>query len=206
MAEFIEINEYNIDSRKVREIVSNLQNGGIAIIPTDSIYAIVGDLMHRDAMEKICRLIDKKPNKANLSILCSDLSNLAEYTFQLPNPTYKLMKRVLPGPFTFILKANNNVPKIFRQNKKTIGIRVPDNAICQAIISEIGNPLLSTSIHSEDEIQEYLTEPQEIYENWMNKVDLIIDGGAGSNIGTTVIDATENELSIIREGKGIELI
>ena len=137
MAEFLEINEYNIDSRKVRDIVATLQNGGIAIIPTDSIYAIVGDLMHREAMDKICKLIGAKPNKANLSILCSDLSNLAEYTFQLPNPTYKLMKRVLPGPFTFILKANNNVPKIFRQNKKTIGIRVPDNAICQAIISEI---------------------------------------------------------------------
>ena len=206
MAEFLEINEYNIDSRKVRDIVSILQNGGIAIIPTDSIYAIVGDLMHRDAMDKICKLIGAKPNKANLSILCSDLSNLAEYTFQLPNPTYKLMKRVLPGPFTFILKANNNVPKIFRQNKKTIGIRVPNNAICQAIINELGNPLLSTSIHSEDEIQEYLTEPEEIYENWMNKVDYIVDGGAGSNIGTTVIDATESDLSIIREGKGIELI
>lgn len=206
MAEFLEINEYNIDSRKVRDIVSTLQNGGIAIIPTDSIYAIVGDLMHRDAMDKICKLIGAKPNKANLSILCSDLSNLAEYTFQLPNPTYKLMKRVLPGPFTFILKANNNVPKIFRQNKKTIGIRVPNNAICQAIINELGNPLLSTSIHSEDEIQEYLTEPEEIYENWMNKVDYIVDGGAGSNIGTTVIDATESDLSIIREGKGIELI
>ena len=206
MAEFLEINEYNIDSRKVRDIVSILQNGGIAIIPTDSIYAIVGDLMHRDEMDKICKLIGAKPNKANLSILCSDLSNLAEYTFQLPNPTYKLMKRVLPGPFTFILKANNNVPKIFRQNKKTIGIRVPNNAICQAIINELGNPLLSTSIHSEDEIQEYLTEPEEIYENWMNKVDYIVDGGAGSNIGTTVIDATESDLSIIREGKGIELI
>ena len=206
MAEFIEINTHNIDSRKVKELANSLREGGIAIIPTDSIYAIVGDLMHRDAMDKICRLINIKPNKANLSILCSDLSNLSEYTFQLDNPTYKLMKRLLPGPFTFILKANNHIPKIFRQNKKTIGIRVPDNAIVQALIKELGNPVVSTSIHSEDEIQEYLTEPEEIYQNWMHKVDLIVDGGAGSNIGTTVIDASEGELTIIREGKGFELV
>mgnify|MGYP000155428028 FL=1 len=116
------------------------------------------------------------------------------------------MKRLLPGPFTFILKANNNIPKIFRQNKKTIGIRVPDNTICQALISELGNPLISSSIHSVDEIQEYLTEPQEIYENWKNKINLIVDGGAGKNTGTTVIDASNGEISIIREGLGIEKI
>jgi tRNA threonylcarbamoyl adenosine modification protein (Sua5/YciO/YrdC/YwlC family) len=113
------------------------------------------------------------------------------------------MKRVLPGPFTFILKANNNIPKIFRQNKKTIGIRVPDNAICQAIVAELGNPLVSSSIHSEDEIQEYLTEPEEIFELWNGKVEYIIDGEAGSNIGTTVIDASEGELELVREGLGI---
>ena len=116
------------------------------------------------------------------------------------------MKRLLPGPFTFILKANNNIPKIFRQNKKTIGIRVPDNTICQALISSLGNPLISSSIHSEDEIQEYLTEPYEIYENWQNKIDLIVDGGAGKNIGTTVIDATTGIIVVVREGLGIEKI
>ncbi|HAY87861.1 MAG TPA: threonylcarbamoyl-AMP synthase [Bacteroidetes bacterium] len=204
MSEFVEIRPHNINTRTIREIVQVLRTGGLAIIPTDSIYAIVGDLYHREVMEKICKLIDKKPNKANLSILCKDLSNLSEYTSPIANPTYKLMNRVLPGPFTFILKANNNIPKIFRQNKKTIGIRVPDNTICQAIVAELGNPLVSSSIHSEDEIQEYLTEPEEIFELWNGKVEYIIDGEAGSNIGTTVIDASEGELELVREGLGIE--
>lgn len=203
MSEFVEIRPHNINAKTVREIVQVLRKGGLAIIPTDSIYAIVGDLYHREVMDKICKLINQKPNKANLSILCKDLSNLSEYTSPIPNPTYKLMKRVLPGPFTFILKANNNIPKIFRQNKKTIGIRVPDNAICQAIVAELGNPLVSSSIHSEDEIQEYLTEPEEIFELWNGKVEYIIDGEAGSNIGTTVIDASEGELELVREGLGI---
>jgi tRNA threonylcarbamoyl adenosine modification protein (Sua5/YciO/YrdC/YwlC family) len=204
MSEFVEIRPHNINTKTIREIVQVLRKGGLAIIPTDSIYAIVGDLYHREVMDKVCKLIDQKPNKANLSILCKDLSNLSEYTSPIPNPTYKLMKRVLPGPFTFILKANNNIPKIFRQNKKTIGIRVPDNAICQAIVAELGNPLVSSSIHSEDDIQEYLTEPEEIFELWNGKVEYIIDGEAGSNIGTTVIDASEGELELVREGLGIE--
>ena len=204
MSEFIEIRPHNINSKTIREIVQVLRKGGLSIIPTDSIYAIVGDLHHRGVMEKICKLLDKKPNKANLSILCKDLSNLSEYTSPISNPTYKVMNRVLPGPFTFILKADNNVPKIFRQNKKTIGIRVPDNAICQALIAELGNPLVCSSIHSEDEIQEYLTEPEEIFEVWQNKVDYIIDGEAGKNIGTTVLDASEDEIELVREGLGID--
>jgi tRNA threonylcarbamoyl adenosine modification protein (Sua5/YciO/YrdC/YwlC family) len=204
MSEFIEIRPHNINSKTIREIVQVLRKGGLAIIPTDSIYAIVGDLHHRGVMEKICKLLDKKPNNANLSILCKDLSNLSEYTSPISNPTYKVMNRVLPGPFTFILKANNNVPKIFRQNKKTIGIRVPDNAICQALIAELGNPLVCSSIHSEDEIQEYLTEPEEIFEVWQNKVDYIIDGEAGQNVGTTVLDASEDEIELVREGLGID--
>ena len=206
MSEFVELRPHNINSKTIVEIVQVLRNGGLAIIPTDSIYAIVGDLLHRDVMEKICRLLEKKPSHANLSILCKDLSSLSEYTSPISNPTYKVMNRLLPGPFTFILKASNNVPKIFRQNKKTIGIRVPDNEICQAIISELGNPLVCPSIHSEDEIQEYLTEPQEIFEVWQNKVAYIVDGEAGHNVGTTVIDASEGELELIREGLGIELL
>jgi len=206
MSEFVELRPHNINSKTIVEIVQVLRNGGLAIIPTDSIYAIVGDLLHRDVMEKICRLLEKKPRHANLSILCKDLSSLSEYTSPISNPTYKVMNRLLPGPFTFILKASNNVPKIFRQNKKTIGIRVPNNEICQAIISELGNPLVCSSIHSEDEIQEYLTEPQEIFEVWQNKVAYIVDGEAGHNVGTTVIDASEGELELIREGLGIELL
>ncbi len=206
MSNLIEIMPHNIDHRSIQTIVNSLRKGDLAIIPTDSIYAIVGDLNHREVLEKICKQIGKKPNKANLSILCDGLSNLSKYTSTISNPLYKLMKRLLPGPFTFILKANNNIPKIFRQDKKTIGIRVPDNTICQALISELGNPLISSSIHSVDEIQEYLTEPQEIYENWKNKINLIVDGGAGKNTGTTVIDASNGEISIIREGLGIEKI
>lgn len=206
MSEFVALRPHNINSKTIVEIVQVLRNGGLAIIPTDSIYAIVGDLLHRDVMEKICRLLEKKPSHANLSILCKDLSSLSEYTSPISNPTYKVMNRLLPGPFTFILKASNNVPKIFRQNKKTIGIRVPNNEICQAIISELGNPLVCSSIHSEDEIQEYLTEPQEIFEVWQNKVAYIVDGEAGHNVGTTVIDASEGELELIREGLGIELL
>lgn len=206
MSEFVELRPHNINSKTIVEIVQVLRNGGLAIIPTDSIYAIVGDLLHRDVMEKICRLLEKKPSHANLSILCKDLSSLSEYTSPISNPTYKVMNRLLPGPFTFILKASNNVPKIFRQNKKTIGIRVPNNEICQAIISELGNPLVCSSIHSEDEIQEYLTEPQEIFEVWQNKVAYIVDGEAGHNVGTTVIDASEGELELLREGLGIELL
>jgi tRNA threonylcarbamoyl adenosine modification protein (Sua5/YciO/YrdC/YwlC family) len=206
MSEFVELRPHNINSKTIVEIVQVLRNGGLAIIPTDSIYAIVGDLLHRDVMEKICRLLEKKPSHANLSILCKDLSSLSEYTSPISNPTYKVMNRLLPGPFTFILKASNNVPKIFRQNKKTIGIRVPDHEICQAIISELGNPLVCSSIHSEDEIQEYLTEPQEIFEVWQNKVAYIVDGEAGHNVGTTVIDASEGELELIREGLGIALL
>ncbi len=206
MSTLIEIRPHNIDQRSIQTIVNALKNGDLAIIPTDSIYAVVGDLNHRDVLEKICKQIGKKPNKANLSILCDGLSNLSKYTSTIPNPLYKLMKRLLPGPYTFILKASNNIPKIFRQNKKTIGIRVPDNTICQALIYALGNPLISSSIHSEDEIQEYLTEPLEIYENWQNKINLIIDGGAGKNTGTTVIDASTEEISIIREGLGVEKV
>ena len=157
MGKYIEILPHNIDSRRISDVIKVLKKGGIVIIPTDSIYAIVGDLYQKDVMEKICKLIGQKPNKANLSILCKNLSHLSEYTSHIPNPTYKLMNSLFPGPFTFILKASNKIPTIFRRNKKTIGIRVPNNEIAQAIISELGNPLVSTSIHAEDEIQKYLT-------------------------------------------------
>ena len=197
---------HNIDQRKIDQLVEALKQGEIIVVPTDSIYALVGDLNHRQVLDKICKLVDKKPNRVNLSILCKDLSNLSMYTHHLDNATYKLMNRLLPGPFTFILKASSNVPKIFRQNKKTIGIRVPDNAIVQALIEALGNPLVSTSIHSEDEIQTYLTEIEEIYEVWQDKVEWIVDGGTGGNIGSTVIDAVGEEPFIIREGKGMELI
>lgn len=206
MSELVEIFPHNIDDRKIDQLVKLLKQGEIIVVPTDTIYALVGDLNHRNVLENICRLVGKKPNKVNLSILCKDLSNLSVYTHQIDNSTYKLMNRLLPGPFTFILQASSKVPKIFRRNKKTIGIRVPDNSIIQALIEALGNPLVSTSIHSEDEIQTYLTEIEEIYQVWDDKVAAIVDGGVGGNVGSTVIDASGDEAYILREGKGIELI
>jgi len=144
------------------------------------------------------------PNKANLSLLCRDLTDLATYCKPLSNPIFKLMKRVLPGPFTFILTATNDVSKIFKTNKKTVGIRVPDNAIVQAIVNQLGHPLVSSSIHSEDEILDYITEPTEIYEEWKHRVDYVVDGGVGKNQGSTVLDCTESEAYIIREGLGMD--
>lgn len=206
MSELLEIFPHNIDDRKIDHLVSLLKKGEILVVPTDTIYALVGDLNHRSVLDTICKLVGKKPNRVNLSILCKDLSNLSVYTHQIDNSTYKLMNRLLPGPFTFILPASSKVPKIFRRNKKTIGIRVPENSIIQALIEKLGNPLISTSIHSEDEIQTYLTEIEEIYEVWNGKVAAIVDGGTGGNVGSTVIDVSEGEAVMIREGKGAELI
>lgn len=183
-----------------------LRSGGLVILPTDSIYAIAGDLYHKDAMDKLCKLLGKKPNKAELSILCNNLSTVANYTTPIDNSTYKLMNRLLPGPFTFVLKASGLIPNIFKRNKKTIGIRIPDNSICQAVIATLGHPLVSSSIHAEDEIQQYLTEPEQIFEEWDHKADIIISGGIGSNMGTTVIDGTGTELELIREGLLVELV
>lgn len=203
MTEFIEIDPYYINSREIQRLTEGLRNGKLAIIPTDSIYAIVGDLNHRMVVDNLAKAINEKSKKAHFSILCKDLKNLSVYTTQIDNATYKLMNRLLPGPYTFILKASNEVPKIFRENKKTIGIRVPDNTITQAIIAELENPLVSTSLHSEDAIQQYLTDPMEIYEMWQHKVDYIIDGGIGKNEGTTVLEVDSNGVNLIREGLGI---
>jgi tRNA threonylcarbamoyl adenosine modification protein (Sua5/YciO/YrdC/YwlC family) len=200
MAELLSINPDNIDSRKIKECVRLLNKGEVIIIPTDSIYALACDINQKRSIEEICRLLNKRFNKANLSILCESLSRLSQFTLPISTPIYKLMNRLLPGPFTFILKASSEVPKIFRSNKKTIGIRVPDNAIVQAIIEELGRPLVSSSIHAEDEIQKYLTEPEEIFEEWHLKVPLIVDGGIGQNEGSTVIDCTIEPAEVIRAG------
>ncbi|MCB9262739.1 MAG: threonylcarbamoyl-AMP synthase [Flavobacteriales bacterium] len=205
-AEYIELHKNTPDMRKIREIAAAYKAGKIIIIPTDSIYAISCDMYSRDGIETISRLIGKKVNKANLSLLCRDLSHLSEYCKPIQNSVFKLMKTVLPGPFTFILTATNEVSKIFKTNKKTVGIRVPDNEIVQRLIEELGNPIISSSLHSEDEILEYITDPEEIYDKWQHKVDVVIAAGAGKNQGSTVIDCTEKEPYIVREGLGMELI
>ncbi|MCB0733124.1 MAG: threonylcarbamoyl-AMP synthase [Flavobacteriales bacterium] len=203
-AEFIQLHQSNPDQRRIRQIVAELENGQVIILPTDTVYALVCTLDNRDGIDRICKLLGKKPGKANLSLLCRDLSDLSEYCRQIPNPVFKLMKHVLPGPFTFILNATNAVAKRFRSNKKTVGIRVPESEIVHAILSELNMPLVSSSIHSEDEILDYITDPEEIYQVWQHQVSMVIDGGAGSNIASTVLDCTENEAVIIREGMGMD--
>ncbi|MEZ4936428.1 MAG: L-threonylcarbamoyladenylate synthase [Crocinitomicaceae bacterium] len=198
----IEINPYNIDKRLLKQVVDVLRNGGIIIYPTDSVYAMGCDLKNRRALEKLAKLKGIKLSQANFSIICYDLSNISEYTKNFDRSIFKLLKHNLPGPFTFILNATNEIPKLFDSNKKTIGIRVPDHDLIREIVKELGNPIVTTSIHDEDEIMEYTTDPYQIYEKYDGKVDMIIDGGFGNLYASTVVDCTEDEPVIIREGIG----
>lgn len=199
---FTEIHPANPDKRYITKCCEVLRQGGVVICPTDTIYSFVCDLKSKNAIEKMAKLKGLKAEKANFSMLCSDLSNLAEYTLPFNNSIFRLMKNNLPGPFTFILNANSKVSKMFH-NKKTIGIRVPDNNIVKKIISELGNPLLSTSIHDDDEIIDYTTDPAILFERFSEKVEIIIDGGFGNNTPSTVVDCTQLEPIIIRQGAGI---
>ncbi len=192
----------NPDSRKIQLIVDILNKGGIIIYPTDSVYSLGCSLHKKRAIEKLAQLKGIKLKKANFSIICSDLSHLAEYTKPIDRSTYKLLNKNLPGPFTFILKASNQIPKLFDTNRKSIGIRIPDNNIVNAIIESLGHPLVTTSIHDEDEIVEYTTDPSLIEEKWEKLVDGIIDGGYGNNVASTVVDLSNDTIEIIRQGVG----
>lgn len=198
----LRINPDNIDDRLIWQVVNCLKRGGVIIYPTDTVYTLGCDLTHRDAYEKVCKLKDIKSNKANFSIVCYDLSHITDFTMNVPTPVYKMMKKLLPGPYTFILNGNNNLSKIYGYNKKTIGIRVPDNPIARAIVDELGAPILSASIKNEDTILEYITDPNELYELYENIVDIVIDGGPGGNVASTVIDYTGQEPLLVREGAG----
>lgn len=200
-AEFIKLFEKNPDPRKIQQIVDILKDGGVIIYPTDTIYGLGCDLTNRKAIDKLCWVKGIKPGKINLSFICEDMSHISDYVKNLSTPTFKLMKKNLPGPFTFILPANSNVPKIVNANKKTVGIRIPNNKIPIAIVKALGNPLITTSI-KEDDIVEYPTDPEEIYENFKNLVDVVIDGGYGNNNPSTVIDCTKEPAEIVREGLG----
>lgn len=202
MTELLQINPDNIDDRLITQVVKCLRNGGIIIYPTDTVYTLGCDLTHRSAYEKLCKLKDLKPNKANFSIVCYDLSHISDYTLNVGNACFKLMKRCLPGPYTFILPANHTITKIYGYNKKTIGIRVPENNIARSIVHALGEPILSASIKNHDTILEYITDPQEIYELYEGEVDIVIDGGPGGNIASTILDYTGDEPIVIREGKG----
>lgn len=201
MAELIKIYEKNPSQKEIKKVVNVLKKGGLVIYPTDTVYGLGCDITNTSAMEKIAKLRGIKLEKANFSFICKDLSNLSDYVKQIDTATFKILKRNLPGPYTFILPSGGNLPNVFKK-KKTVGIRVPNNSICQAIVEELGNPIISTSIHDEDDVIEYTTDPELIYEKWGNQVDMVIDGGYGGNVASTVIDLTNPEPEIIREGKG----
>lgn len=201
MAEFIKIYEDKPNEAAIKKVVDVLRDGGLVIYPTDTVYGLGCDITNSRALEKLAKIKDVKLEKANFSFVCSSLSNLSDYVKQIDTSTFKILKRALPGPYTFILPGNNDLPKEFRK-KKTVGIRVPDNNIAIQIVEMLGNPIVSTSIHDDDEVIEYSTDPELIFEKWQNKVDLIIDGGYGENVASTIIDLTGHEPIVVREGKG----
>lgn len=195
----------NPDERQINKVVDVLNDGGIIIYPTDTVYGLGCSIYNHKAVEKIARLKKRKPTEANFSFICYDLSHLSDFTRQISNTTFKLMKKNLPGPFTFILPASNNVPKLFKNKKKTVGIRIPENNIPLEIVRILGHPILTTSILDEDEVIEYTTDPELIYEKYAGIVDCVINGGFGDNVPSTVVDCTKDEIEILRYGKG-ELI
>ena len=201
MPKLIKLYNENPNTRQIAEVVEVLKKGGLIIYPTDTVYGLGCDITNTTALEKVARIKNIKLDKSNFSFICYDLSNLSDYVKQIDTPTYKILKRTLPGPFTFILKGNNKLPKVFKK-KKTVGIRIPDNNIVREIVHQLGNPIVSTSIYDEDDVIEYTTDPELIYEKWKDKVDLVIDGGYGDNQASTIVDLTGDEIEIIREGKG----
>ncbi len=193
----------NPNPKDIKTIIECLRDGGVIIYPTDTVYSMGCDIFQHKAVERVAAIKGVKAEKADFSIICSDLSHISDYTKPFNTEIYKLMKKALPGPFTFILQANSNVPKIFQNRKKTIGIRVPANNIIRQLVGDYGNPIISTSIYDEDEIIEYTVDPELIHEKYFNMVDIVIDGGYGDNIPSTVVDCTSDEIELIRQGKGM---
>lgn len=201
-ATYIKIHPDNPESRKIDQVADVLRNGGIIIYPTDTVYGIGCDLLNRKAIERLCQILNIKPQKLNLSFICQDLSHISEYVKRIDSNVFKLMKKTLPGPYTFILESSSKVPRILDINKKTVGIRIPDHAVPRAIVSRLGNPLITSSLKSEDHIREYTTDPEEMYNDFMHKVDLVIDSGTGGNVPSSVIDCTEGKIVVVREAAG----
>lgn len=199
-AEFIKLYEENPEIDKIDRIVRVLKSGGVIIYPTDTVYGIGCDFGNTKAVQRVCQIKNTKPQ--SLSFICYDLSEISAYTNGLSTPIFKVMKKVLPGPFTFILNASHKVPKVLNAKKKTVGIRVPNNNIPREIVKQLGNPIITTSIHDEDQVLEYSTDPELIFEKYKNLVDIVIDGGYGGNVGSTVVDCSNDELELVRAGLG----
>lgn len=201
-AELLKIHPQNPEPRKINHSVEVLRKGGIIVYPTDTVYGIGCDLINRRAVERLVQIIGTKPQKLNLSFICNDLSHISEYVKRIDTPFFKILKKTLPGPFTYILESSSSVPKILDVNKKTVGIRIPDHPIPREIVALLGNPLITSSIKDDDVIKEYTTDPEEIYKDFKHKVDLVIDGGPGGNIPSTVVDFTEGIPHVTRQGLG----
>ncbi len=201
MAQLVKIYPDNPNPKELKKIADAMRNGALVIYPTDTVYGLGCDIRNKSALEKIAQIKGVKLEKANFSFICDSLSNLSDYASQMDNRTFKLLKRNLPGPFTFILPSNNNLPGVFKK-KKTVGIRIPDNNIAIELVRELGNPIISTSIRDEDEVIEYTTDPSLIVEKWEHLVDYVIDGGYGDNVASTIVDLTGDDPELIREGKG----
>jgi len=199
----IKIYPENPNPKTIEQVVEVLKKGGLIIYPTDTVYGLGCDITNQKAIERICKIRGIKPEKANFSFICSDLSHISDFIKPIDTTVFRLLKKALPGPFTFIFNASNNVPKLLSSNKKTVGIRVPDNDIARDIVRMLGNPILSTSIRDDDDVIEYSTDPELIHEKYEALVDLVIDGGYGDNEASTVVDCTSGDFEIIREGKGI---
>ncbi|MDC1452316.1 L-threonylcarbamoyladenylate synthase [Vicingaceae bacterium] len=198
----LKLYENNTNPKDLKRISECLQAGGVIIYPTDTIYAIGCDINNRSAIERVAKIKGVKVENTNFSFVFYDLSHISEYTKQFDSATFKLLKRNLPGAFTFILEANNSIPKLFKNKKRTLGIRIPNNAFCRSIVENFGNPLIATSVHDDDEVIEYTTDPELIYEKYRDLVDIVIDGGFGNNEASTVVDLTNGYPEIIRQGIG----
>lgn len=202
MAEIVRIYPENPNPREIARVVEVLDRGGVIVYPTDTVYSFGCDISKPKAIERVARLKGLKPEKAEFALVFPDLSILSSYTKSVDTPTYKILNRCLPGPYTFILKAGSAIPKIFQKKKKTVGIRIPDNSIPREIVRELGRPIIASSVHDEDEIIDYTTDPELIAEKFDKQVDLVVDGGMGDLFASTVVDLTEGYPEVIREGKG----
>lgn len=201
----ISINPENPESRKLEKVVEVLEKGGVIIYPTDTVYGLGCDIFQPKSIERICRIRNMDVAKAYLTIICKDIAQLSQFTKQIDNSIFKILKKNAPGPFTFVLKSGNEIPKIFKNRRKTIGVRIPDNKIAQSIIEKLNHPILSISLKSDDEILEYFTDPSEIHDDYEKIVDLVIDGGIGKNIPSAIVDCSEGFVEILREGEiGLE--